>query len=102
MMLFKNIVENKVHKEKMSMLYAFEQLIINTEDGEGDSYYDEEVDPYEHPGAGMGYDPQTGMNFHMGGQLPAYARIPVENEYIPHIEDIIDEEEEELEESFED
>ena len=51
MMLFKNIVENKVHKEKMSMLYAFEQLIINTEDGEGaDSYYDEEVDPYEHPG----------------------------------------------------
>ena len=24
MMLFKNIVENKVHKEKMSMLYAFE------------------------------------------------------------------------------
>ena len=49
MMLYKNIVENKVHKEKMSMLYAFEQLIINTEDGEGDSYYDEEVDPYEYP-----------------------------------------------------
>jgi hypothetical protein len=33
MMLFKNIVENKMHKEKMSMLYAFEQLIINTEEG---------------------------------------------------------------------
>lgn len=24
LMLFKNIVENKVHKEKMQMLYAFE------------------------------------------------------------------------------
>lgn len=32
MMLVKNIIENKVHKEKMTMLYAFEQLIINTED----------------------------------------------------------------------
>ena len=42
MMLFKNIVENKVHKEKMTMLYAFEQLIINTEDAAGDEdYYDE-------------------------------------------------------------
>ena len=57
MMLFKNIVENKVHKEKMAMLYAFEQMIINTEDGEGDSYYDEEVDPYEHPGGYGGYPP---------------------------------------------
>ena len=45
MMLFKNIVENKVHKEKMSMLYAFEQLIINTEDGaigDEEEYYDED------------------------------------------------------------
>ncbi len=32
LMLLKNIVENKVHKEKMQMLYAFEQMIINTED----------------------------------------------------------------------
>ena len=32
MMLLKNIIENKQHKEKMNMLYAFEQLIINTED----------------------------------------------------------------------
>ena len=39
-MLLKNIVENKVHKERMTMLYAFEQLIINTEDEE--EYYDEE------------------------------------------------------------
>ena len=31
MILFKNIVETKVHKEKMQMLFAFEQLIINTE-----------------------------------------------------------------------
>lgn len=39
-MLLRNIVENKVHKEKMSMLYAFEQMIINTED-EDEEYYDE-------------------------------------------------------------
>jgi IQ calmodulin-binding motif len=32
LMLLKNIIENKVHKEKMQMLYAFEQMIINTED----------------------------------------------------------------------
>ena len=32
LMLLKNIIENKVHKEKMQVLYAFEQLIINTED----------------------------------------------------------------------
>jgi len=32
MILFKSIVENKVHKEKMTILYAFEQLIINTEE----------------------------------------------------------------------
>ena len=32
LILLKNIVETKVHKEKMQMLFAFEQLIINTED----------------------------------------------------------------------
>ena len=32
LIVFKNIVENKVHKEKMSTLFAFEQLIINTEE----------------------------------------------------------------------
>ena len=32
MIIFKNIVETKVHKEKMTMLFAFEQLIINTEE----------------------------------------------------------------------
>lgn len=41
-MLLKNIVENKVHKEKMQMLYAFEQMIINTEDENDPDYYDEE------------------------------------------------------------
>jgi hypothetical protein len=41
LMLLKNIVENKVHKEKMQMLYAFEQLIINTEDENDPDYYDE-------------------------------------------------------------
>jgi hypothetical protein len=32
LIIFKNIVENKAHKEKLSMLFAFEQLIINTEE----------------------------------------------------------------------
>jgi len=32
LIIFKNIVENKVHKEKLSALFAFEQLIINTEE----------------------------------------------------------------------
>lgn len=41
LMLLKNIVENKVHKEKMQMLYAFEQMIINTEDENDQDYYDE-------------------------------------------------------------
>ena len=41
LMLFKNLIENKVHKEKMQMLYAFEQMIINTEDENDQDYYDE-------------------------------------------------------------
>ncbi len=51
LILVKNIVENKVHKEKMSMLYAFEQFIINTEDGEGldDEYYGEEAAYFPYP-----------------------------------------------------
>ena len=32
LIIFRNIVETKVHKEKMAMLYGFEQLIINTEE----------------------------------------------------------------------
>ena len=39
LILLKNIVETKMHKEKMQMLFAFEQFIINTED-----YGDEEED----------------------------------------------------------
>ena len=53
MMLLKNIVENKVHKEKMQMLYAFEQMIINTED-ENEDYYDEIYGQEEcHEGMGL-------------------------------------------------
>lgn len=70
-------------------------MIINTEDGEGDSYYDEEVDPYEHPGGFGGYHP----NIQYYQNLPPYARLPIEQDYMLHSEDIIDEEEEELEES---
>jgi hypothetical protein len=32
LILLRNIVENKVHKEKMGLLFSFEQLIINTEE----------------------------------------------------------------------
>lgn len=32
LLIFRNIVENKVHKENMVKLFAFEQLIINTEE----------------------------------------------------------------------
>ena len=35
LILLKNIVETKMHKERMQMLFAFEQLIINTEDPDG-------------------------------------------------------------------
>lgn len=34
LILIKNIVETKMHKERMQCLYAFEQLIINTEEME--------------------------------------------------------------------
>ena len=56
-MLLRNVVENKVHKERMSMLYAFEQLIINTEDGDED-LEEEEYDFYgEDPN--QPYDPMN-------------------------------------------
>ena len=45
LILVKNIVETKMHKERMQMLYAFEQLIINTEEmgaTEGDQSQEEE------------------------------------------------------------
>lgn len=32
LILLKNIVDTKIHKERMQMLYCYEQLIINTED----------------------------------------------------------------------
>jgi hypothetical protein len=31
LILFRNIIENKIHKEKLQLLYGFEQFIINTE-----------------------------------------------------------------------
>ncbi|CDW86827.1 UNKNOWN [Stylonychia lemnae] len=92
LMLFKNIVENKVHKEKMQMLYAFEQLIINTEDENDEEYYDEvygqedyEGDEYA-AGVGGGYP-------HLSRQFPPAQRVPVEAEYLSNPSDIIDEEE---------
>lgn len=34
LILIRNIIENKVHKEKMGLLFSFEQLIINTEEAQ--------------------------------------------------------------------
>jgi hypothetical protein len=34
LIIFRNIIENKMHKEKMAKLFAFEQLIINTEEAQ--------------------------------------------------------------------
>ena len=34
LIIFRNIIENKMHKEKMAQLFAFEQLIINTEEAQ--------------------------------------------------------------------
>ena len=42
LILLKNIVETKMHKERMQLLYSFEQLIINTE--EFDENEDQETD----------------------------------------------------------
>ncbi len=41
LVLLKSILEAKIHKEKMQMLFAFEQLIINTEDPDDSEYGDE-------------------------------------------------------------
>ena len=40
LILLKNIIDTKIHKEKMQMLFAFEQLIINTEDPNEESNHD--------------------------------------------------------------
>lgn len=96
LMLVRNILENKVHKEKMSMLYAFEQMIINTEDenmdyGEEQEYYDDLI-----YGDDIGdYNQPYFMN--QPYNLPIMQRVPLENEYLSNPSDIIDEEE--LEES---
>ena len=53
LILLKNIVETKMHKERMQMLYAFEQFIINTEDPEGSEMEG------EHDESGITGDDQT-------------------------------------------
>ena len=40
LILLKNIIDTKIHKEKMQTLFAFEQLIINTEDRNGETNED--------------------------------------------------------------
>lgn len=74
------------------MLYAFEQMIINTEDENDDEYYDEiygaeDFDPEQFPtGAGAGYPS-------LSRQFPPMQRVPNEADYLSNPSDIIDEEE---------
>ena len=72
LMLVRNIIENKVHKEKMSMLYAFEQLIINTEDEHDLHYLDEEGQLEEGEGDGQDMFGQGDHRYFMynNGGLP--------------------------------
>jgi len=42
LIIFRNIVETKMHKEKMAMLFGFEQLIINTEEQQEQELAEEE------------------------------------------------------------
>ena len=46
LILLKNIIETKVYKEKMAVLFAFEQMIINTEEAQEDEieYKEESAD----------------------------------------------------------
>ena len=107
LVLLKSILEAKIHKDKMKMLFAFEQLIINTEDPDG-TYYEEgneedndykeyeekrqkllkdieeEEDPYMKEQLMQLYDPTMGQN--QNGMLEAEA-------YFENAEDIINEEE---------
>lgn len=46
------------------MLYAFEQLIINTEDEEDQAYYDEVYGAEDDYGEEDGYGPMTGFQQH--------------------------------------
>ena len=123
LMLFKNIVENKVHKEKMQMLYAFEQMIINTED---EDYYEEtgyeedqimaqsrrppavgngeqsegedgeygDDDLYGEEADQRGDVPHAALSYYQRTKnFPPMQRIPVEAEYMSNPSDVIDEEE---------
>ncbi len=93
LMLLKNIVENKVHKEKMQMLYAFEQLIINTEDEDDQDYYDEAYGDEEYGDEDDGPMGGAGFAGMQNRRFPLQQRVPVEAEYLSNPSDIIDEEE---------
>ena len=122
LMLIKNIIENKVHKEKMQMLYAFEQMIINTEDENDQDYYDEgaygdeagqiegrgQKGDEDSDGDSYGDDDDADLDditdkdaaalaalqyYQRHKQFPPMQRIPVEAEYMSNPSDVIDEEE---------
>lgn len=119
LMLLKNLLENKIHKEKMQMLFAFEQMIINTEDIDNDPDYYDEVYGEENIAGGEdrehddgsdegldGYgdeedmdlndrDPQTlaALSYYQRyKKFPPMQRIPIEAEYMSNPSDVIDEE----------
>lgn len=122
LMLLKNLLENKVHKEKMQMLFAFEQMIINTEDVDNDpDYYDEVYGDENNAGdEDRDYDDGQGGDEGLDGygdeeddmdlndrdlplaalsyyqrykKFPPMQRIPIEAEYMSNPSDVIDEEE---------
>ena len=98
LMLLKNIIENKIQKERMYLLYAFEQMVINTEDENNDpEYYDEmyggEDDSGEEQsqmlmeGDFSNYQPRLGQ--YPSGTM--FQRYPGETDYFSYPSDVIDE-----------
>ena len=115
LILLKNIVETKMHKERMQCLYAFEQLIINTEDVEGTEYDDEGGSTSRNRDEATKFIDETGLTEEqirevLASEKDPYLRQQLEELYNPlfkglneaeqyfeNTEDIINEEE--LEES---
>jgi hypothetical protein len=78
LILLKNIIETKVHKEKMQMLFAFEQLIINTEDPETEV----QADPAS--------DPQDELSRLLEGETDPYLREQIMQLYNPLYKGMVD------------
>lgn len=91
-----------MHKERMIMLYAFEQLIINTEDQNENDYYDEQAYGDEDDDSMVYYGQEQYQHLlKMYNSNNPLQRLPNENDYLSNPDDIIDEEDEEDEEDGE-